>query len=121
MSTDFILALQITAIGMGLVFAAIVLLWGVMAALVRLAVDPPEEPEEAEAESEAPAGAPALVEAGPAVDRKPLAAAIAVATALAQQSNANEPHEFPLPPTSLVSAWQAVMRTRILNKRGSTR
>jgi len=110
MSTNIILALEITAIGMGLVFAAILLLWGVMAALVRLAVAPAEEPEEAEAEPPAPA-----------VDRKRMAAAIAVAYALAQQSNAKEPHEFPLPPTALVSAWQAVMRTRILNKRGSTR
>lgn len=115
MSTNIILALEITAIGMGLVFAAILLLWGVMAALVRLAVDPAEGPEEAEAEPPAPA------EAAPAVDRKRMAAAIAVAYALAQQSNAKEPHEFPLPPTALVSAWQAVMRTRILNKRGSTR
>jgi len=54
-------------------------------------------------------------------ERKRRAAAIAVTVALAQQADITEPHEFPLPPTAIVSAWQAVMRTRMLNKRGPTR
>ncbi|MDI6694484.1 MAG: OadG family protein [Anaerolineales bacterium] len=109
MNENLILALQITLVGMGLVFAAILLLWGVMALLVRLtarSVDVEAEQERA-----------ALTE----LERKQRAAAAAVAIALAQTAEATEPHEFPLPPTAIVSAWQAVMRTRILNKRGPTR
>lgn len=109
MSENLIIALQITLVGMGLVFAAILLLWGAMALLVRLTA----RSVEAEAEQERAA----LTE----LERKQRAAAAAVAVALAQVAEASEPHEFPLPPTALVSAWQAVMRTRILNKRGPTR
>jgi Na+-transporting methylmalonyl-CoA/oxaloacetate decarboxylase gamma subunit len=109
MNENLILALQITLVGMGLVFAAILLLWGVMALLVRLTA----RSVEAEAEQERAA----LTE----LERKQRAAAAAVAIALAQTAEATEPHEFPLPPTAIVSAWQAVMRTRILNKRGPTR
>ncbi len=109
MNENLILALQITLVGMGLVFAAILLLWGVMALLVRLTA----RSVEAEAEQERAA----LTE----LERKQRAAAAAVAIALAQTAEASEPHEFPLPPTAIVSAWQAVMRTRILNKRGPTR
>jgi hypothetical protein len=53
-------------------------------------------------------------------ERKRKAAAIAVSLALA-----NEPysdiHEFPLPPTAIVSAWQAVMRAQNMNNRGRPR
>ena len=87
-------------------FAAILLLWGLMALIVRLA------PERQPAEAEPEAGA---------MDRKRQAAAVAVALALAQHEARNEPHEFPLPPTAMVSAWQAVMRTKMLNKRGPQR
>jgi Na+-transporting methylmalonyl-CoA/oxaloacetate decarboxylase gamma subunit len=110
MTSNLILALQITVIGMGLVFAAILLLWGLMALLVRLAPERGEQqaqsaPEDLKAEAE----------------RRRRAAAAAVAIALAQQAQIGEPHEFPLPPTALVSAWQAVLRTRMLYKRGPTR
>ena len=50
MSENLLLALQITGIGMGLVFGAIVLLWGVIAALVRLTSEsliPAEKPDPA--------------------------------------------------------------------------
>ena len=97
-------SLQITVIGMGLVFGAILLLWGVMALLVRLAKDPlPPEREDEDAENQ-----------------KFQAAIAAVGVALAQLDSA-EPHEFPLPPTALVSTWQVVMRTKILSKRGPVR
>ena len=55
------------------------------------------------------------------LEKKRMVAAIAVSIALFRQSEANQIHEFPLPPTALVSAWQAIMRTRMLNKRGPTR
>ncbi len=98
-------ALMITLIGMGLVFLALLLLWGVMNALVRLAreTETPAEPEMLE------------------IERKKRAAAAAVAVALSEPLNLNAPRAFPEPPTAFVSAWQAVMRSNILNKRGRTR
>lgn len=121
-SETLILALQITAVGMGLVFAAIILLWWVMALLVRLAgQDPaPEEDEEATGAAES-VDAALTTQADSQPARKRLAAAAAVAVALARQCESSEPHEFPLPPTAIVSAWQAIMRTRMLSKRGPTR
>jgi len=109
MGENLITALEITVIGMGLVFGAIFLLWGVMALLVRLAQDPP-----------APAPEPA--EAGAAQDadalaREKRAVAIAVAVALVRDQQA-QPHEFPVPPTPIVSAWQAVTRARLLQQKG---
>ena len=106
MQSAITIALLITVIGMGLVFAAIFLLWGVMALLVKIAPGkgafvlprPREEMEQQE--------------------RRRKAAIAAVAYALARQSDRSQPHEFPEPPTALVSAWQAVMRTKMLTKRG---
>jgi hypothetical protein len=101
-------ALLITVVGMSLVFGAILLLWGTMAILVRLTSPAGQASEERlgnEDEME--------------LKRQAAAAAVAVALELAE---AGAPvHEFPLPPTATVSPWQAVMRTRMLNKRGSNR
>jgi Na+-transporting methylmalonyl-CoA/oxaloacetate decarboxylase gamma subunit len=102
MDQRLLIALQLTAIGMGLVFAAILLLWGLMALLVRLTADKEGEP------------------AGSPEEERRLAASVAVAVALAQAAE-ETPNVMPLPPTALVSAWQAVMRTSILNKRGAVR
>lgn len=110
MTGNLMLALQITVVGMGLVFAAILLLWGLMALLVRLTLERPTT-DEAAAQGTPQAEA----------ERKRRAAAIAAAIALAQQAELHEPREFPIPPTALVSAWQAVMRTSMLSKRGPTR
>lgn len=107
MDIQFTNALLITSIGMGLIFGAILLLWGMMALLVRLTDDSAKEKaKKGEQINE--------------LNLKRRAAAAAVTAALAQESSF-EPHEFPLPPTALVSAWQAVMRTKILNKRGPVR
>ena len=110
MSENISLALQITVVGMAVVFAAIMVLWGLMAILVRIA---PDQRKESKPEK--------LTLYQEQAERKRRVAAIATAIALAQQANTSEPHEFPLPPTAIVSAWQAVMRTRMLNKRGPTR
>jgi len=101
---NLFLSLQITVIGMGLVFAAILLLWGMMAALVRFT------PDKTEAET-----APA--ESAADQDRRRRAAAVAVAVALAQ-TDTDRLREFPEPPTAIVSAWQAVQRSRQLSQRG---
>ena len=104
MNPSLFLSLQITLIGMGLVFGAIVLLWGLMALLVRLLG-------ERSAVSD-------LDQLEPA--RRSKAAIAAVSMALALELDA-VPHEFPLPPTAAVSPWQSVMRSKILNKRGTPR
>ena len=102
MPPDLIISLQITLIGMGLVFGAIVLLWGLIALLMRLTaesrtsfphLDEVQTVSYAEIEEK---------------EQKRRAALAAVAVALAIDRQA--PHEFPLPQTALVSAWQAVMR-----------
>ncbi|HML22935.1 MAG TPA: OadG family protein [Aggregatilinea sp.] len=111
MGENLVDALEITVIGMTLVFGAIFLLWGVMSLLVRLTADGPEAEEEAP-EAEA-------VDAG--TDRKRRAAAAAVAVALAREHDHTLPHAFPIPPTPIVSAWQAVMRGRQLKQRGPIR
>ncbi len=104
------LSLQITLVGMSLVFAALIVLWGLMELLVWLTTD--KEPAEA---------SPAEIAAPLADDRarKLQAAVVAVAVALAEQDAG--PHEFPLPPTAMVSAWQAVLRSDMLKKRGQVR
>ncbi len=99
-------SLIITLIGMGLVFGAIFLLWGVMALLVKIAPGkgifvlpkPSEEIQE--------------------LARKRKAAIAAVSVAVYHLADTTQPHEFPEPPTAFVSAWQAVMRSKMLNKRG---
>ncbi len=100
-------ALEITVIGMGLVFGAILLLWGVMAALVRVTAE--RAPATTEPDEKAMAR-----------EQRRRAAVAAVAVALAQEE-ALEPRHFPLPPTALVSAWQAVRRADQLGQRGSPR
>ena len=109
MTENLLLALWITVIGMGLVFAAILLLWGVMAVLVKYSSTNTKRsqthPEVALGDNE---------------DRN-LATAAAIAVALALQDDTTLPHEFPLPPTANVSPWQSVMRSKMLNKRGQAR
>ena len=53
-------------------------------------------------------------------ERKKRTAAIAVAVALAENQKLTK-SQFPLPSTAIVSAWQAVLRSNILNKRGRVR
>jgi Na+-transporting methylmalonyl-CoA/oxaloacetate decarboxylase gamma subunit len=102
MNENLILSIQITLAGMGLVFGAIILLWGLMSLITRILT-------EREAGSEAP---------DEERDRKARAAAAAVAVALAEQAQSRIGH-FPMPNTALVSAWQLGMRTRQMYQKGS--
>jgi len=102
MSESLSVALWITVIGMGLVFGAILVLWGVMALLVYLTRQPTRQETTA---SEAD------------LARKRQAAVAAITVALARELD-TMPHEFPLPRTPLITAWQAVMRSKMLIKRG---
>jgi len=109
-------ALLITALGMGIVFAVLILLWGLMALMVRLLSDREEGGETGEAVETAP------VEPAPAAasGQKRRAAAAAVAVALALQSShqpgyGNGSH-IPQPTASL-SAWQLAMRANQLKSK----
>jgi len=108
MANDIILSLQITAVGMGLVFGAIVVLWGLMTLLTAIIKE--KSPE---------AGQPAPVAASDD-GLKARAAAVAVALALAEQETSTA-HPLPPPPTSLVSAWQLGLRSRQLVEKGNHR
>lgn len=100
------ISLQITIIAMGLVFAALILLWGIMEALVRLTRQSEKLTQQAETVEQSRR-------------EKHQAAAAAVALALSERDRGL--HEFPLPAPRIVSAWQVVMRTNMLNKRGLNR
>lgn len=115
MLTNLSLAAQITLVGMGLVFAALILLWVVMDVLVRLARDrAPNGPAQA-GESE-----PAPPEPAPRRELRRRAAAIAVAVALARQAEV-QARAFPVAQPDAVTAWQAVTRARQLSQRGGRR
>lgn len=105
-------ALLITLIGMGLVFAAIVLLWGLMALMVKLIKDKPESEEEGEEAGEEIAAAAETEEV--AGDLKLRAAAAAVAAALAMQRSSATLFSQPEVTTG---AWQTAMRSSTLNQR----
>lgn len=102
MSNLLIMSLSITAIGMGLVFGAIILLWGLMSLLTRFFA-------EKEADNKV---------RDEARTQKAQAAAAAVAVALAEQAQSRVGH-FPMPNTALVSAWQLGMRTRQMYQKGN--
>jgi Na+-transporting methylmalonyl-CoA/oxaloacetate decarboxylase gamma subunit len=106
--SELLVTIQITIVGMLLVFGAILLLWGVMSLLVFVTGDygqkiPAEDQETGEEQ-----------------ERSHRAALAAVCVALMRELD-SQPHRFPLPPTAQVGAWQAVMRSRMLEKRGSSR
>ena len=103
---NLILALEITIIGMGLVFAALILIWWMMALLTRFT-----------AEKEAPAGETAS-SAAETTDEKAQAAALAVAIAMAEHQ-LSQAHPLQDPPTAIVSAWQLGMRSRQLSQKGT--
>ena len=105
MSSNFILAFQITAIGMGLVFGAILILWLMMTILTAITAD-----KESASDSSKP----------DSVSDKDIlaqAAAIGVAMAMAEQ-RLSSARPLPEPPTALISAWQLGMRTRQMTQKG---
>lgn len=112
--TDLLLSLQITALSMSLVFGAILLLWLMMVILTALTTDK-ESPDEESAASTAPEPA-----ATTQADSKLQVALLAVAMALAEQSNTSA-HPLNEPPTAIVSAWQLGMRTSQMSEKGNFR
>jgi Na+-transporting methylmalonyl-CoA/oxaloacetate decarboxylase gamma subunit len=106
---DLLLSLQITVFGMGLVFAAILLLWLMMVLLTRFTAD------------KVPLSDPDIKQA-PLVNEnfKRQIAALVVAIALSEQGHSTA-RPLPDPPTSFVSAWQLGMRTRQMSEKGISR
>lgn len=112
MENSLSVALVITVVGMGLVFGAILLFAGLTGLLTRLT---------SRRERPASGGGEADVAER---ELKLRAATAAVAVALAQQDSRGDtlsPQPFPLPPTALVSTWQAVMRSRLMGQRRTVR
>ena len=109
MTENLLLAMWITLIGMGLVFTAIVLLWGIMVLLVKYTSTKTKH------------GKTQIEFSSELQGNRILAAAAAIGVAIALQEDTTHPHEFPLPPTANVSPWQSVMRSKMLNKRGQVR
>ena len=105
MTQSLVLVLLISLAGMGLVFLLIIILWGFMALLTRLFVDHETQSDVLQSDD---------------TGDKYKAAILAISMALAKDTS-DTPHEFPLPPTALVSAWQAVMRSNMITKRGRIR
>ena len=102
------LSLQITALGMGLVFGAILLLWLMMVVLTALTAD------------KEPASDSTELDSTPQADAKLQVALLAVAMAIAEQETSSA-HPLEQPPTDIVSAWQLCMRTRQMSEKGNFR
>lgn len=100
----FVSSLWISLISMGLVFASLILLAGLMSAMTHIFRD---RESSILATEHAPAGD----------DDKPRAAALAVAVALAEQAQSTaRPLISPQP--SIIGAWQLGMRTRQMTQKG---
>lgn len=110
MSESLMTALQVSLVGMGLVFGSILALWLLMAVLVRVTAGRVDGGKSSRRQPPETAPDP----------QKAQAAAIAVAVALAR-TQAPPLSPFPLPPTAYVSAWQAVRRSSQLSQRGPVR
>jgi len=114
MSDELIQAIQITALGMGIVFGVILLLWLMMVLLTsftadkKTQVDKTSAPDSPETDSVSETGF------------KSQAAAIAVAIALAEQGQSTA-RPLNAPPTAIVSAWQLGMRTSQRAQKGNFR
>ena len=124
MAQNLLLALQITAIGMGLVFGSIILFWLLMAAMVRLTnaglLRRTNHKVHQGHEGLADAGQ-LQKEGGHPLRRR--AAAVAVAVALTQRGGAVGLPARPALPSAQASAWQVVQRAKSLRifPRGRTR
>ncbi len=104
-------ALLITAIGMGLVFLSIILLWWLMEAIVRIFAERKKKP----AVSETPAipDSPAMENASTNQKKRAAAAAVSLALAISQAS------QHPGEQKAAISPWQVAMRSRGSSIRGA--
>jgi hypothetical protein len=133
MNTNLLLSLEITALGMGLVFGAIMLLWLMMIVLTALTADKDTSTSLSESAlrhaQENASVSPGVDSSTPSIALTPNpspkekgeldhVALLAVAMALAEQGQTSA-HPLEQPPTALVSAWQLGMRTRQMSEKGT--
>ncbi len=97
-------AVAIAAVGVTLIFVVLAVMWGLMAALVRLTTPPSEVKTEEPATAASPADRSAQT-----ARHRAAAAAVAVALAAAPPARESTP--------AALSPWQAVQRSRALNLR----
>ena len=114
MSTPIQTSLLITGVGMGLVFVAIILLWGMMELVVKSTADKPKNhnTDVPETEENTEILQPAL-QSDQFTRKKAAAAAVAFAIAAEKTARSSQPE-----PTTQgnISTWQAVMRAGNLNQ-----
>lgn len=102
MTSNLETALQITALGMGLVFLGIVIIWLILVVITVSTTQKTKPTGEKKDDLKQH-------------DLRAKAASIAVAAVLAKQRQSGV-SRFPIPPTALLSARQLIMRTRQLNR-----
>ena len=118
---DLSLALQITAIGMGLVFGAILILWLMMTLLTAITADKDSASHKGTM-SDSPEPVSLTPSPSPAGRGETLAQAAAIGVAMAMvEQKLSSAHPLPEPPTAIVSAWQLGMRTRQMSEKGGRR
>ena len=105
-------ALWITLIGMGLVFVAILLLWGGMALLVRVTAERESSAEVEELEARPQAEQPAVSNSQTELRRRAAAAAVSAALALYGTARPVDSHRQ----GGVLSAWQSVNRASQINQ-----
>ncbi|MBI5935521.1 MAG: OadG family protein [Chloroflexi bacterium] len=111
MNPTLVNSLWITLLSMSIVFAALLLLAGLMSAMTRVFRDREET-----LATLAPEPSPSV---GGEQNGKMCAAAIAVAVALAEQEQSTA-HPITPPQPSIVGAWQLGMRTRQMTQKGES-
>ena len=108
------IALEITALGMGLVFAALILLWGMMNLLTAFTAEKQSLGADTADASGSPTSDLATLATEEAIRAQAVAVAVAMAIAEQQASLLNAP------PTANVSAWQLGMRSRQMYQKGGS-
>lgn len=120
MTPQLLDSLRITAIGMGLVFLAILALWGIMELLVQMTIRRIRSEVETIADESEPEDSPLdLGQPNRSLHLRAAAAAVAVALALeSTKTKGASPNLLPAPKEQ-ISAWQSLMRSSQLNQRSS--
>lgn len=118
---DIGVSLQITLLGMGLVFGAIILITLMMNVLVRLTSPREPKPQETPVMSDpsSQGSSPGSDEASHALKVRAAAAAVACLLSMEQRSSLPNPIRASRPRP--ISPWQAAQRGQQLTQRGRTR